>query len=179
MSTEKTHYRKAFDSPYLSSADIVEPVILTVSHVTLELDRTKKTKDVFNTAHFVEKEIRHGEKLKPMILNATNSKTMKGLTGSAFIDDWQNVPITVYVDSNVRFGKESVEGLRISPHKPEKKWLTPDNAKMWEGAKTAYKRDGNLKAVLERVSISEEHQNLLIEQCAEHPQSVQQESATE
>ncbi len=25
MTDSKTHYRKAFDSPYLSSADIVEP----------------------------------------------------------------------------------------------------------------------------------------------------------
>ena len=93
--TEKTHYRKAFDSPYLSSADIVEPTVLTVARVSLEVDRTKKTKDMFNTAHFVEKELRPGEKLKPMILNASNSKTMKGLTGSAFIDDWQNIRITV------------------------------------------------------------------------------------
>jgi len=172
---EKTHFRKAFDSPYLSSADIVEPIVLTVNHVTLELDRTKKTKDLFNTAHFTEKEIRPGEKLKPMILNASNSKTMRGLTGSSFIDDWQNVPITVYVDSNVRFGKETVEGLRISPHKPEKKTLTPENIKMWDGAKAAYKRDGNLKAVLERVSISQENQLLLIEQCtAEQPAEVQE-----
>jgi hypothetical protein len=87
----KTHYRKAFDSPYLSSADIVEPTVLTVNCVRLEADKTKKTKDQFNTAYFVEKEIRPGEKLKPMILNATNSKTMKGLTGSAFIDDWNDV----------------------------------------------------------------------------------------
>lgn len=58
MSESKTHYRKAFDSPYLSSADIVEPICLTVQCVTLEIDRTKKTKDMFNTAHFVEKEIR-------------------------------------------------------------------------------------------------------------------------
>ena len=47
--TEKTHYRKAFDSPYLSSADIVEPTVLTVARVSLEVDRTKKTKDMFNT----------------------------------------------------------------------------------------------------------------------------------
>lgn len=116
--TEKTHYRKAFDSPYLSSADIVEPTVLTVKCVTLEPDHTKKTKDEFNTAYFMEREIRPGEKLKPMILNATNSKTMKGLTGSAFIDDWQNVRVTVYVDPNVRFAKETVEGLRISAHAP-------------------------------------------------------------
>lgn len=116
--TDKTHYRKAFDSPYLSSADIVEPTVLTVKFVALEKDRTKKTKDEFNTAHFVERELRPGEKLKPMILNATNSKTMKQLTGSPFIEDWSGVRITVYVDHNVKFGKENVEGLRISTEHP-------------------------------------------------------------
>lgn len=163
--TEKTHYRKAFDSPYLSSADIVEPTVLTVARVALEIDRTKKTKDMFNTAHFAEKELRPGEKLKPMILNASNSKTMKGMTGSAFIDDWQNIRITVYVDHNVRFGKETVEGLRISPHAPERKYLTPNQTKAWENAKAAYKRDGNLDAVLGRVSMSEDHQAQLKEEC--------------
>ena len=164
--SEKTHYRKAFDSPYLSSADIVEPTVLTVDFVRLEIDRTKKTKDYFNTAHFVEKEIRRGEALKPMILNATNSKTMKGLTNSAFIDDWLNVRITVYVDHNVRFGKESVEGLRISPHAPETvlKALVPKMVKAWTNAKEAYRRDGNLVAVLERVSMTEEHQTQLMDE---------------
>ena len=164
----KTHYRKAFDSPYLSSADIVEPTVLTIQRVTLEKDHTKKTGDSFNTAYFVEKEIRPGEKLKPMILNASNSKTLRGLTGSAFLEDWQNVRVTIYVDSNVRFGKETVEGLRISPHAPAEKKavLTPANAKMWENAKNAYKRDGNLDAVLERVSISEEHQEQIKTECA-------------
>lgn len=163
---EKTHFRKAFDSPYLSSADIVEPTVLTVSHVRLEIDRTKKTKDQFNTAYFVEREIRKGEPLKPMILNAHNSKTLKALTNSAFIDDWNNVRITVYVDHNVRFGKETVEGLRISPHAPEqgKKVLTPEWTKGWENAIAAYKRDGNLNSVLERVDISDEHQRLIKEQ---------------
>lgn len=165
--TEKTHYRKAFDSPYLSSADIVEPTVLTVARVTLESDRTKKTKDHFNTAYFVEKELRPGEKLKPMILNATNSKTMAALAGSKFIDDWQNIRITVYVDGNVRFGKETVEGLRISPHAPEKRTLTPANSKAWEAAKAAFKRDGNLKAVLARMDMSAEHQEQLMAECQE------------
>jgi hypothetical protein len=165
----KTHFRKAFDSPYLSSADIVEPTVLTVKCVRLEPDRTKKTKDVFNTAYFVEREIRAGEALKPMILNATNSKTMKGLTGSAFIDDWNNVRITIYVDGSVRFGKETVEGLRISPHAPEerRKTLTPQAVKQWNAAKEALKRDGNLDSVLARVDMSAEHQEQLKTECAE------------
>lgn len=167
MTTEKTHFRKAFDSPYLSSADIVGPTTLTVKRVTLEGDKTKKTKDRFNTAYFVEQEIRPGEKLKPMILNATNSKTMKALTGSHFIDDWQNVKVTVYVDHNVKFGKEVMDGLRISPQAPTRAVLTPANAKAWVNAKAAYRRDGNLDAVLERVDMSEDHQNQLMDECRE------------
>lgn len=163
--SEKTHFRKAFDSPYLSSADIVEATVLTVKAVKLEPDKTKKTKDLFNTAYFVEKEIRQGEKLKPMILNATNSKTMKALTGSAFIDDWNNVSVTVYVDHAVKFGKEVMEGLRISPMAPARRTLTPDMAAKWEQAKGACRRDGNLTAVLSRVEMSEEHQRQLIEEC--------------
>lgn len=165
MNDAKTHYRKAFDSPYLSSADIVEATTLTISHVRLEPDKTKKTKDVFNTAYFVEKEIRPGEKLKPMILNATNSKTMKNLTGSAFIDDWNNVTVTIYVDHNVRFGRDSVEGLRISPQTGAKKILTPAQTKAWENAKAAFKRDGDLANVLAKVHMSEDDQRLLIQQC--------------
>jgi hypothetical protein len=161
----KTHFRKAFDSPYLSSADIVEPTALTVSYVRLEVDHTKKTKDLFNTAHFVETELRPGEKLKPMILNATNSKTLRNLTGSAFIDDWNNVRVTVYVEPNVKFGRESVEGLRISSKAPARNTLTPANAKQWEAAKAAFKRDGNLDAVLSRVDISAEHQDKLKAEC--------------
>ena len=115
---QKTHYRKAFNSPYLSSADIVEPTVLTISHVELEMDKTKKTKDAHNTAYFTVKELRPGEPLKPMILNACNSKTMKGLCNSPFIDDWHDVTVTIYVDPNVRFGRETVEGLRIDPTPP-------------------------------------------------------------
>ena len=163
--TDKTHYRKAFDSPYLSSADIVEPTILTIKEVRLETDKTKKTKDLFNTAYFIEQEIRKDEKLKPMILNATNSKTMKKLTNSPYIEDWSNLKITVYVDQNVRFGKETLEGLRISPNKPTRNILTPDLTKNWESAKVAFLRDGDLIAVLKRVDISREHQEQLIAEC--------------
>lgn len=165
MSTDKTHYRKAFDSPYLSSADLVEPTTLTVKRVTLEKDRTKKTKELFNTAHFAEKEIRPGEPLKPMILNATNSKTMKNLTGSAFIEDWNDVRVTVYVEHGIKFGNSTTDGLRISPKAPGRKVLTPAQEAAWENAKKAYLRDGNLDAVLARVDISEEHQKQLVTEC--------------
>lgn len=154
---EKTHYRKAFNSPYLSSADIVTPVVLTVSHVRLELDKTKKTKDCFNTIYFIEKEIRKGEQLKPMILNAHNSKIMRDMCGSPFIDDWANTPISVYVDKNVKFGRDTVEGLRINPNRPQlNKPELIQGSSAWANAKAAYLRDGNFEKVLARVSMSEE-----------------------
>jgi hypothetical protein len=164
--TEKTHFRKAFDSPYLSSSDLVEPVTLTVKEVRLEADKSKRTKDKFNTMYFVESEIRKGEPLKPMILNAGNSKIMKSLTNTPFIEDWAKTKVTIYVEHNVKFGKETMDGLRISPNKPQgKSLLTPDLTKNWENAKQAYLRDGNLTKVLERVDMSQEHQLQLKKEC--------------
>lgn len=160
---DKTHYRKAFNSPYLSSADITEPTVLTISHVVLEPDKTKKTKDHFNTAYFIDKELRPGEKLKPMILNVTNSKTMKDFSGSPFIDDWNNISVTIYVDSNIKMMGDIVEGLRISTERPQtKEELTPDKKNMWKNAIAAYKRDRSFDAIEKRVKVSDENKKKLI-----------------
>lgn len=169
---EKTHYRKAFNSPYLSSADIVEPTVLTIKFVKLEPDKTKKTKDHFNTAYFVETEIRPSEKLKPMILNAGNSRTLKDLTGSAFIDDWQDVSVSIYVDHNVRFGNQTMDGLRINPKQPQRKpELLPANKDEWEKAIKSYKIKGSLDGVLKHRVISQANIALIIKQ-SEEPENV-------
>lgn len=157
MSEQKTHYRKAFDSPYLSAADVVEPTILTIKTVSLERDKTKKTQESFNTAYFVEKEIRPGEELRPMILNATNSRTMRALTGSPFIEDWAGTAITIYVDANVRFGRDTVEGLRISTEPPRKdKPFLEQGTAAWGHAVAAVKRDKSFDAIEKRMRISGE-----------------------
>jgi hypothetical protein len=167
MKEEKTHYRKAFNSPYLSSADIVAPTILTIAYVRLEIDKSKKSKDQFNTAYFKEKEIRTGEKLKPMILNACNSRTMAGRTKSKFIDDWIDTPVTIYVDNNVRFGSDTVEGLRISPEPPRltKPELTPKSPG-WNRAIEVYKQEGSFDRVETKMIVSDANKDL-IRQAAE------------
>lgn len=158
--TDKTHYRKAFKSPYLSSADIVESEVLTIKCVRLEPDKTKKTKDHFNTAYFTDAEIRKGEPLKPMILNATNSKMMKTLADSAFIDDWENVQVMVYVDHNVRMMGETMDGLRICAPPARKKLMV--GGVQFKNAVEAYKRDGNLDAVKKRVDVPQDVESLVI-----------------
>ena len=163
MNKDKTHYRKAFNSPYLSSADIVGEISLTIARVVLESDKTKKTGDNFNTAYFTEREIRQGEPLKPMILNAVNSKKMYDITGSHFIEDWVNVQVVVYVDKNVKMMGSIVEGLRIKkvPEKPE---VAPANERTWKRAKAVYKRDKNFKEVLKHANMSPENQALAIKE---------------
>lgn len=162
--SDGTHYRKVFDSPYLSSMDVVEPITLTVARVTQEADKTKKSKETFNTAYFVEKFIRDGEKLKPMILNATNSKMLAKIVGSPFIEDWAGAKFTVYVEKGIKFGRETVDGLRIMPAS-QRKQITPADPKMWQAAKNAYLRDGSLDKVLAKADMSEEHVALLIGEC--------------
>ena len=156
-----THYRKAFDSPYLSAADVFDPITVTVARVVQEMDKTKKTKDTMNTAYFVEREIRPGEKLKPMILNATNSKAMDKLMQTPFIEGWAGAKIVIYVEQGIKFGRDTVDGLRIRPA-PQRKTLTPDQSVAWGNAKAAVIRDGNAESVLARVDMSEEHLALLL-----------------
>ena len=161
----ETHYRKVFDSPYLSSMDVVDPITLTIAKVTQESDKTKKSKDTFNTAYFEERFIRDGEKLKPMILNATNSKMLASMTGTPFIEEWGGTRITVYVERGIKFGRDTVDGLRIMPA-PERKVITPQDARMWAAAKTASQRDGNLDKVLAKADMAEEHIAQLYAECA-------------
>lgn len=160
---EKTHYRKAFNSPYLSSADIVEPTVLTIQKVVLEPDKTHKTKNLYNTAYFVEHEIRPGEKLKPMILNAGNCALLKEITGSYYLEDWHDFKVVVWVERNVKLGSEVVDGLRL--RKYERQLLTPADEERWQRAKDYYLQHGNLDKVLERVDMSDEHQKQLIGEC--------------
>jgi hypothetical protein len=81
---------------------------------------------------------------------------MKDLTGSAFIEDWNNIPITVYVDSNVRFGRDTVEGLRISKEKPRlQKPELMVGTPAWERAIAAYKRDKNFDAIEKHMTVSD------------------------
>jgi len=162
--SEGTHYRKVFNSPYLSAADVPDPIILTVARVSQDIDKTKKTKLAMNTAYFVEQEIRPGEKLKPMILNATNSKVMDRICRSPYIEDWKNIQIVVTSVQGIKFGNDVVDGLRIQPA-PARKTLTPADAERWAGAKAAALRDGNLDGVLSRVDMSPEHIAQLNAEC--------------
>jgi len=162
----KTHYRKVFKSDHLGVADLEDlietgsPLIFTIARVAQEIGvKVAGRKGNHNIAYFVEK-------IKPLVLNAGNSKVMKKFSGSAFVEDWANIKVQLYIDPTASFGGEVTGGVRINHNAPQQRAeITPDNTERWNNAKTAYKRDGNFDKVLERADISQENQIEMAKQC--------------
>ena len=162
--SKKTHYRKVFKSDHLGVADLEDfldsgsNLIFTISRVNQEYSAKVAGKKIdANIAYFKEA-------IKPMVLNARNSKVMRGLTGSCFVENWKEVIVQLYIDPDAKLRGEVVGGVRISPRRVrvEKPIVRPENKKMWANAKVAYLRDENFNQVLERASMSKEHQNQMI-----------------
>ncbi len=160
----KTHFRKIFKSDHLGVADLEDfqesgsELIFTISHVKQEIGaRVAGRKGDFNIAYF-------SEKIKPLVLNATNSKVMKGKTGSVFVEDWNNIKVQLYIDKGASFGGEVTGGVRINPNPVPVRQSLEAETPNWTNAIAAYKRDGNLDAVKKRIDISPANEKLIIEQ---------------
>lgn len=118
----KTHYRKIFKSDHLGSADLEDfieqkkPLIFTIKEVRQELNvMVAGKKGNHNIAFFVEN-------IKPFVLNAGNCKIMKSFAnGSPMVEDWKNITVELYIDENVKFGKDIVSGVRIRQTQPKEK----------------------------------------------------------
>jgi hypothetical protein len=164
----KTHYRKVFKSDHLGQADLEDFIesgsnlIFTIHHVSQEMGAKVAGKKInANIAYFHEKGI------KPLVLNATNSKTLRQLTGSSFVEDWQNVSVQLYIDPNVKMKGDTVGGVRISPKAVKvKQVLTRENVKMWNNAIASYKEHSNFNKVLERVNMSNEDMQFIVDEVA-------------
>jgi hypothetical protein len=166
MDKQQTHYRKVFKSDHLGVADLEDfseqgsNLIFTIARVQQEYGARVAGKKIdANIAYFVED-------IKPLVLNAGNSKIVKDLSGSCFIEHWQNVTVQLYIDRGAKLKGEVVGGVRISPTRVQvqKPDIGPGHPR-WEQVKAAYKRDGNFAAVLEQANISQEHQQQAIQEC--------------
>jgi len=122
----KTHYRKVFKSDHLGSADLEEfleegkDLVFTIKEVKQELGTKVAGRKIdANVAYFKEN-------IKPMVLNATNSKIVKSFNktkdhpkGSPFVEDWKDTVIELYIDASVKMKGEIVGGVRIKENPPE------------------------------------------------------------
>lgn len=167
MSDKKTHYRKVFKSDHLGVADLEDLIesgsdmIFTITYVKQEIGvRVAGKKGDHNIAYFQEN-------IKPLVLNAGNSKVMKDFAdGSPFVEEWANITIRLYIDPSASFGGQVTGGIRIDPnHVQKRSELLPDT-KAWTHAIAAFQRDGNLIKVLKRMDVSEANQKLIMEQAS-------------
>jgi hypothetical protein len=111
----KTHWKKVFNSDYLGSCDLEDGKDLKCIIKSVTVRKVKNTdgkEQERNVATFTD------PKIKPMILNATNCKIVKKFTKSSFINDWNNVPIQIYVKDDIRAFGDVTEGLRIREIQP-------------------------------------------------------------
>ncbi len=166
----KTHYRKVFKSDHLGVADLEDfieegkKLIFTIKEVRQEIGVVVAgRKGNHNIAYFKES-------IKPLVLNATNSKTVKSFNlikgtnlQSPFIQDWSNTLIELYIDANVMMKGEKTGGVRIRPKQPITvlPTLTPDHPR-WEEAKKAVK-DGKIAGVQKAFILSPENLILIQE----------------
>jgi hypothetical protein len=166
MSDNKTHYRKVFKSDHLGVADLEDlleegkTLVFTIKHVKQELKvRVAGKVGDFNIAYFKEN-------IKPWVVNAGNGKILKKFAGgSPYVEDWNNIPVTLFIDPNVKLKGDMVGGVRINPTQPKigKTELLPSTP-AWANAIAAYKRDGNLDKVEARMTISAANKTLLIDE---------------
>ena len=151
-----THYRNVFKSDHLGIADLEDMIekrmdlIFTIKEVKQEFNvAVAGKKGNYNIAYFKEN-------IKPLVLNATNSKIVKSFCGgSPFVENWKNVLIEMYIDESVKMKGEVVGGVRISPKQPkpiqiDKPQFTEAN---FEKAKAA---NATIEVIKSRYSVSQE-----------------------
>ena len=110
------------DSEYLGAEDIdpgTEPV-LTIENIysgMITLQRGKEQKDVIA---FKEESVPGIRKVRPLVCNSTNRKTLRKLYKSVTADNLVGKRIQLFVDHNVRDPStgEKTDGIRIRDRKP-------------------------------------------------------------
>ena len=113
--------RKYFDSPYMGAYSISEgqePVVTIkdIMHGKITLDGGRKEEHVLLS--FSERAVPGMDEVKPLVLNATNQKTLEKLYGKG-ADALIGKKVQFYVDPAVKaIGGGTTEGVRIRPRVP-------------------------------------------------------------
>ena len=111
----KTHWKSTTNPNYLGAYSLPDG-----KDIVVVIDYVKKETVVGVNGKKEEETVAHLKNgVKPFILNKTNMKTITKVCGSPYIEDWTGIAIQIYFDPTVKFGKETLGGLRVRPFKPE------------------------------------------------------------
>ena len=149
METKLTHWKKLTNPDYIGAYDFLpnEERIVTIKDVRREMvTGTEGKKEECTVVHFTEG--------KPMILNATNSKSITKLAESPYIEQWVGHSFKIYVTKVKAFG-EVHDALRIRSEKivkvkPELKIGTPN----FENCKAALAKGTTMEQIKSKYDVS-------------------------
>lgn len=103
----KMKIKDMFPSKYLGKEDVSEPLTLTMRECVMEDIENESGLETKPVLYFME----YGD--RGLILNKTNAVTLEDLYGDS--DSWPGKTIEIFVDSNIRFGKQKIGGVRMRP----------------------------------------------------------------
>lgn len=119
MNETLTHWKKLTNPDYLG-AYALEPgqdLIVTIKSVANEVvTGTDGKKETCSVMHFMEN-------VKPLVLNATNSKTITKLLKTPYIEHWSGRKIQLYVETGIKAFGDIVDAIRVRPFLPVDKTL--------------------------------------------------------
>lgn len=113
----KTHIDKLRNPNYLGGWDLLDSTGKTVDIIVTI--KEIKNESVFNQKNQIEEQVitLFFEECKPIILNATNRKTLKKVTGTEYIEDMIGKKIQLTTKRIKAFG-EFHDAIRIATSKP-------------------------------------------------------------
>lgn len=118
--SEKTHWKKLTNPNYMGDYSIPQKgdLVAVIKYISKEkvTGVGGKTEEEM-VAHFSDGN-------KPLILNKTNMKTIQKIYKTPYIEDWAGRAIQIYYDVTIKFGRETVGGLRIRSFIPEQQKST-------------------------------------------------------
>lgn len=105
------HFKKLFPTGFIDESDLPEPKTVTIESVAVEDLQLPgaSTKERRVVVSFV------GAK-KRMVLNKTNAKRIAKMHGKK-TEDWTGKEVVLWFDPSVKFGRETVGGVRVKEGK--------------------------------------------------------------
>ena len=149
----QTHWKQLTNPDYLGAYSLLPGQELTVEIVRVERKQVTGAdgkKEDCTVAYLKDS--------KPMILNATNCRTLSKIYGTPYIEEWAGKSVIIHSEKVKAFG-DVVDALRIKPTKPILPELTPTHPAWNEAAKAV--KAGKIDKVLARYSVSGDNIKLL------------------
>lgn len=159
METQKTHWKKLTHPDYIGAYELMDG---SAENKELVVTITKVVREQVTGADGKKEEctVCHLNGQKPMILNATNQKTMAKLFNSPFIEDWAGKKMTLFVAKVKAFG-DTVDALRVRPNAPKLPDLTPTHPKWDDAKKAVIAGNTTIEAIRKSYTLSSDNEKLL------------------